>query len=600
MGLKTAVTPPVDPATFLEMPYRKRLEVLSRFWAENGFGTPKIVHLIYVLKVAIFYACGGVVVCSLASGLNPLDLTWWREPLVWQRVVVWTVLLELMGVAGSWGPLAGHFKPMTGGINYWARRGTIRLPPWPDKVPFTAGDERTTVDVALYLGVLGFLLAAVFTPGIPNQEMTKLIGPNQGLLPSSAIVPILVLLVALGLRDKLTFLAARSEQWGPSLVFFAFFPFVDMIVGAKLAIGIIWLGAGLSKLNRHFEQVIPPMVSNTPWVVSKRARKALYRSFPDDLRPSAFSKAFTHVGGAVGELVPPLVLLLSHDPMVSAAAAVFMICYHVFIASTFPIAVPLEWNVAFMFVTAFLFIGHPNHAGYGLGDMNPVLLAVTASALLVFPILGELRPDLVSFLPSLRQYSGNWATAMWAFAPGCEAKVDAGVKKAALMQKSQLAEMYGEDMAEVALYQLLGWRSLHSQARGLNSVMMRQLGDDIDHYILREAEFSCNAVVGWNFGDGHLHDDFLLDAMQKRCNFRPGEFTVVWVESEPLLAGRQRYFVWDSGAGIVERGSWSVVDAVEEQPWLPNGPIPIRVEWRKPGYERVRYAKAEPTMALAS
>ena len=40
------------------------------------------------------------------------------------------------------------------------------------------------------------------------------------------------------------------------------------------------------------------------------------------------------------------------------------------------------------------------------------------------------------------------------------------------------------------LQQLLGWRSLHSQGRGMNSVMWRHLGDDIDHYTLREAEFS--------------------------------------------------------------------------------------------------------------
>ena len=56
---------------------------------------------------------------------------------MWQKFVLWTILLEALGVAGSWGPLAGHFKPMTGGINYWAPPGTLRLPPWPDKVPFT-------------------------------------------------------------------------------------------------------------------------------------------------------------------------------------------------------------------------------------------------------------------------------------------------------------------------------------------------------------------------------------------------------------------------------------------------------------------------------
>ena len=87
------------------------------------------------------------------------------------------------------------------------------------------------------------------------------------------------------------------------------------------------------------------------------------------------------------------------------------------------------------------------------------------------------------------------------------------------------------------MQQTLGWRSMHSQGRGLNSVMINQLDDDIDTYTLREAEFACNAIVGFNFGDGHLHDDQMIAAIQKRCRFAPGEFVVVWVESEPV---RQR------------------------------------------------------------
>ena len=74
------------------------------------------------------------------------------------------------------------------------------------------------------------------------------------------------------------------------------------------------------------------------------------------------------------------------------------------------------------------------------------------------------------------------------------------------MQKDQLAAIYGEEAAEIVLQQTLAWRAMHSQGRGLNSVMINQLGDDIDTYTLREAEFSCNAIVGFNFGDGHLHD----------------------------------------------------------------------------------------------
>src|SRR5207244_9529184 len=143
----------------------------------------------------------------------------------------------------------------------------------------------------------------------------------------------------------------------------------------------------------------------------------------------------------------------------------FMLAYHVFITSTFPLAVPLEWNALFMFITAFLFLGYPNHDGYGLGNMDPVLLAVTVGGLLFFPVLGELRPDLVSFLPAMRQYSGNWASAMWAFAPGAEAKLNERIVKPAPMQKDQLTELYGAEQAEVVLQMTLAWRAMHSQGR---------------------------------------------------------------------------------------------------------------------------------------
>ncbi len=370
----------------------------------------------------------------------------------------------------------------------------------------------------------------------------------------------------------------------------AFFPFVDMIVAAKLIIVMIWFGAGVSKLNRHFEMVIAPMVSNTPWLPFKGVKRMHYRDFPNDLRPSKFSKFMAHGPGAFGELVPPLILLFSQNETLSTATALFMVAYHIFIISTFPLAVPLEWNVAFAYVVAFLFIGFPNHEGFGLGDMETGLLVLTVGAMLVFPILGELRPDKVSFLPAFRQYSGNWATAFWMFAPGRESKLDEHITKPCISQKVQLSEMFTPDEAEVVLQQLLGWRSLHSQARGLNSVMINQLGPDIDTYTPREAEFCCNNLTGFNFGDGHMHNEYLLEAIQTRCQFKPGEFVVAWVESEPIGNGRQQYWVWDAGEGIVERGSWAVKDAVEALNWLPDGPIPVDVTWRKPGYTRVSHA----------
>ena len=590
MGLTTGNVPPVQPADFIRQPYRERTKVLARHWAEYGFGAPRITGLIYIFKLVFFYALGGVLVATLSSGLDPLDPGGWLDdPIVYQKLVLWTVLLECLGVAGSWGPLAGHFKPFTAGWRHYAQPDTIRLPPWPDKVPFTRGDERTPVDGALYLAVLGSLVVALVAPSA-----------DDGLVATGAIVPIIVLLVALGLRDKTLFLAARGEQYLPALIFFAFYPFVDMIVAAKLLIVIVWCGAAFSKFGRHFANVIPPMVSNTPWLFAKRIRRLHYRNFPEDLRPSEHAVRLAHAGGTFVEFVTPLVLLFSHNHTLTVAAVVLMLCFHLFIISTFPLAVPLEWNALFMYIAAFLFLGYPNEAGYGLGDMDPALLALTVGGLLFFPVLGNLRPDLVSFLPSMRQYAGNWATGLWALAPGAERKLDTHIVKAAKMQKHQLAETYGDLEAEVVMQQVLGWRAMHSQGRGLNSVMINQLEDDVDTYTLREGEFCCNAIVGFNFGDGHLHDRRMIEAVQKRCRFAPGEFIVVWAESEAIGSGRQEYLVIDAAVGVVERGSWAVGDAVNEQPWLPRGPIPTVVTYRKPGYERVSHGPQVAERALVA
>ena len=102
-----------------------------------------------------------------------------------------------------------------------------------------------------------------------------------------------------------------------------------------------------------------------------------------------------------------------------------MVAFHLFIISTFPLAVPLEWNVLFAYATIFLFLGFPAWDGYAVSNMSsPWLTATIVAALVFFPILGNLRPDKVSFLPSMRQYAGNWASAVWAFAPGAESKLN--------------------------------------------------------------------------------------------------------------------------------------------------------------------------------
>jgi hypothetical protein len=92
----------------------------------------------------------------------------------------------------------------------------------------------------------------------------------------------------------------------------------------------------------------------------------------------------------------------------------------------------------------------------------------------------------------------------------------------------------------------------------------------------------------------------MIEAIQRRCRFAPGEFTVVWVESEAVGSGRQEYWVMDAAVGIVERGSWAVADAVAALPWLPDGPIATTVDWRLEGYERVSHASRQLEVAGAA
>jgi len=391
----------------------------------------------------------------------------------------------------------------------------------------------------------------------------------------------MALLVLVGLRDKTIFLAARAEQYFPALFFFSALPFVNMIVALKMLIVVVWVGAGFSKFGKHFSNVIPPMVSNMIFA-PKFLRKAHYREFGRDMRPSRLADFMAHVNGTTVEILAPLVLFFSTNKWVTLFAALLMVCFHLFIISTFPLAVPLEWNVVFAYTTVFLFLGFPNAYGYAPWNMTPPWLAIViVAALLFYPILGNLRPDKVSFLPSLRQYAGNWASALWSFAPGAEAKLNRVTRSAENQVDQFVAFGYEPAWAEVTSQKTIAWRSMHSQGRGLFSLLLNHL-PDIDTRTVREGEFVCNSIIGFNFGDGHLHDADMIRAVQKEAQFEPGECVIAWAESEAFLSGVQHYQLIDAALGVIERGTWKVADAVKEQPWLPNGPIPTQADWTLP------------------
>ena len=79
----------------------------------------------------------------------------------------------------------------------------------------------------------------------------------------------------------------------------------------------------------------------------------------------------------------------------------------------------------------------------------------------------------------------------------------------------------------------------------------------------------------------HMKRTAVIAALQSRCGFLPGEFVVCWVESQAIHSKVQHYQLIDAALGVIERGTWKVSDAVREQPWLPNGPIPTQVLWSR-------------------
>jgi uncharacterized membrane protein YkgB len=584
MGFVKPTLPDVDYEEFLQMPLMERIRIMTTKWADHGLGVPRMIHVLYIVKLVFFYALGGVVVATTTSHLPAFwhVSEWWNQPIVYQKLVLWTILLELIGLAGSWGPLAGKTKPMTGGYRFWAKVNTIRLRPW-KAVPFTGGDRRTRFDVIAYLALNLSVVVALVMPGVHSDSLSKVLPDNtSGLVnPALLIVPML-LLVLIGLRDKTIFLAARGEQYLPALLFFATLPFVDMIIAGKLLIGMVWIWAGISKFGLHFTNVIPPMVSNSPTIPFKWLKRAHYRNYPHDLRPSHLATFMAHGPGSFVEIVAPLALLLSPWPWLTFCAVAVMVCFHLFIISTFPLAVPVEWNVLFAYITIFLFIGFPNWNGYAIWDMSsPWLTVALLIGLCFFPVLGNLRPDLVSFLPAMRQYAGNWASAVWTFTPGAEQKLNRVTRSSPNTVDQYINFGWPQLEAEVFTQQVTAWRALHSQGRGLYSVLLKCL-PDIDSRTVREGEMSCNTIIGFNFGDGHLHNEDLIRAIQSEARFEPGEFVVAWVESQPIHRKTQEYKVIDAALGVIERGTWNVEDLVNEQPWLPNGPIPLNVTWVRP------------------
>lgn len=549
MGILDPVPPPYDPLEWIRKPFAERARMVCESWAMQGYGTPAYVYLLYLLKVGL-YVWAWALFCGQSSALGGISeiATWWLHPIAFTKAIVWSAMFELLGLGCGSGPLTGRYLPPVGGFLYFLRPGTTKLPMF-ERAPLLGGMRRTWVDVGLYAATIGLLVRALLADDPGPAELG----------------PIVAVLIVLGLADRTLFLAARGEHYWTTMLCMVFAG--NWIAGAKAVQLALWFWAGVSKLNAHFPCVIAVMTSNSPLTRSAWLRRRMYRSYPDDLRPSALAGLMAHAGAGL-EFGVPLVLAFATGGTPLVVGIVLMLMLHGYITSNIPMGVPIEWNVMVVYGAFALFWAHPEVSVFDLGNAPLGLFLVLA--LVGVPLVGNLWPHTVSFLLSMRYYAGNWAYSIWLFRGESYRKLDRLTKTSPWIY-DQLAHVYDRRTSVGLVGKVLGFRLMHLHGRALPLLLPKAVEryEDYEHV---DGEIAAGLVLGWNFGDGHLHDEALLRAVQAQCGFVPGELRCVMVEGQPLFGRTQRWRIADAATGEIESGTLDVAALSAMQPWGDTPP----------------------------
>jgi hypothetical protein len=225
------------------------------------------------------------------------------------------------------------------------------------------------------------------------------------------------------------------------------------------------------------------------------------------------------------------------------------------------------------------------YGGIRATDLRSPLLLALVIATVAIVIAGNVFPEKISFLPAMRYYAGNWATSIWCFRAGAEDKIEANIVKSSALVVNQLAKMYDADTAEIMADKVAAFRAMHTHGRALNGLLPRAIANEAD-YRVREGELVAGPLVGWNFGEGHLHNEQLVAAVQRRCHFEEGDVRVIILEGQPIHIQKQWYRIVDAKAGVIESGYVTVEDMLSRQPWPEPGdefPVHVTTQRAAPG-----------------
>lgn len=170
----------------------------------------------------------------------------------------------------------------------------------------------------------------------------------------------------------------------------------------------------------------------------------------------------------------------------------------------------------------------------------------------------------------MRYYAGNWAYSVWLFRGDCAQKLDAHLCKSAPRLKVQLAKFYDDETIAAVNSKIMAFRAMHLHGRALQFLLPRAVAD-IDQYEYMDGEIMAGLALGWNFGDGHLHNAQLMRAIQRRCGFAAGELRCIFVEAQPMGKPGLAWTIADAAEGVMDAGTIAVDELVTRQPW-PQAP----------------------------
>lgn len=547
MGLIKPTPPPYDPLEWQKLPFAQRAELACKAWAVQGYGTPLGAYTLYVLKVA-FYIWMWSFFVSFTPGLGGLAAwrDWIFQPVAFQKAILWSMLFEVLGLGCGSGPLTGRYFPPFGGFLYFLRPGATKLPLYP-RLPLLGGIRRSILDVLLYAGLLTALVYTLTRPAIGFNE----------------VLPVVVLLPIIGLMDQTLFLAARGEHYWTTAVCFLFVSSAEWIPGAKVVQLGLWFWAGFSKLNRHFPYVVGVMNSNSPFTRFAFMRRLMYKNYPEDVNPSLFARLAGHWGTAVEMGIPILLLVSPVGSYGFYAGMALMLGLHIYITSNVPMGVPIEWNFMVVYAAFFLFWAH---ADVSLLTIPLPLAVLTFVMIIALPLIGNIYPKTLSFLLSMRYYAGNWAASVWLFRKGSQKKLEK-LTTSARWVPDQLRLFYSESDTVAILSKVMAFRLMHLHGRAFAELIPKAV-PRFEDYEYSEGEVVAGQVLGYNFGDGHLHDEKLAAAVQAQCGFEPGEVRCVFLESEPLFRTTLEYRIHDLAQGTLEAGTVDASDLRGRLPWV--------------------------------